>query len=119
MLLHNTGRNLIHHKIALPTKDGLNFVSLDSILYAEADGNYTMVYFENNKKTFLTKSLKEIQRMVNGYNFCRIHNSTLINIDKIEKYIRGDGGYVVMSNGKSLSVSRAKKEELMRRINSM
>ncbi len=116
VLLHNTRQSIGLHKVALPTKEGLNFVDLQDILYAEADGNYTTIYFTEGKKTLLSKSLKEVQKLLDGYNFCRIHNSTVINIDQIDKYIRGDGGYVVMSNGQSLNVSRAKKEELLQKI---
>ncbi|MBV1924767.1 MAG: LytTR family DNA-binding domain-containing protein [Flavobacteriaceae bacterium] len=103
----------IKERIAVPTQEGLYFVKIKEIMYCISDSNYTNIHLINNKKLLVSRTLKEIELMLEGSGFLRIHHSYLINLQKIEKYIRGDGGYVVMDDKKSLSVSRSRKEALL------
>jgi len=100
------------HRIALTTNDGMIFVSTSDILYCEAESNYTSVVMEN-KKILVSKTLKEIDEALSGPDFYRIHNSFLININHIQKFVRGDGGYVVMDDGKAVGISRSRRQEFM------
>ena len=104
------------YKLALPTNDGLVFVKVEDIIYCEADSNYTQIHLINEKKYLVSRTLKEYEEMLTDQDFFRIHNSFLINLNLIKNYIRGEGGYVVMSNGKSLDVSKRKKESFLARI---
>ena len=99
--------------IALPTMEGLDFVAVKDIVYCESDNNYTKVIKAESKPLLLSKPLKEIEQMLSEYSFLRVHQSYLINLTHINKYIKGAGGYVIMSNGDNVTVSRAKKEELL------
>ena len=99
-------------RIALTTNDGMIFVSTADILYCEAESNYTSVVLEN-KKVLVSKTLKEIDEALAGPDFYRIHNSFLININQIQKFVRGDGGYVVMNDGKAVGISRSRRHEFM------
>lgn len=103
-------------RIGVPTKSGIDFVLIQDILYCEADSNYTFVHLTNNKKLYSAKTLKDFDQLLGQTEFCRIHQSFLINLNHLKKYYRGDGGYVEMINGASLNVSRSKKEELLGRI---
>jgi two-component system LytT family response regulator len=103
-------------KLALPTADGLVFVKVDDILYCEASSNYTEIFMTDNRKYMVSRTLKEYDDMLSEQNFFRIHHSYLINLNEIKKYVRGDGGYVVMNNDKSLDVSKRKKEGFLSRI---
>lgn len=105
-----------NYKLALPTSDGLVFVKVNEILYCEASGNYTEIVMADNKKYVVSRTLKEYDDMLGGQNFYRIHHSYLINLNGIKRYVRGDGGYVVMSNEKLLDVSKRKKEGFLARI---
>lgn len=100
-------------KIALPTLEGLHFVNSSEILYCTSDSNYTNIFLQDGQKLLVSKTLKEIEAMLGGFGFLRIHHSHMINLNKISKYLKGDGGYVVMDDGKSLSVSRARKEAFL------
>lgn len=100
-------------RIAVPTQEGLHFVKVSEILYCISDSNYTFIHLDSGQKLLVSKTLKEIEAMLPNESFLRIHHSHLINFTKIEKYIRGDGGYVVMDDKKSLSVSRSRKEMLL------
>jgi two-component system LytT family response regulator len=105
-----------NYKLALPTSDGLVFVKVNEILYCEASSNYTEIVMSDNKKYIVSRTLKEYDDMLGEQNFYRIHHSYLINLNGIKKYVRGDGGYVVMNNDKSLDVSKRKKEGFLSRI---
>lgn len=105
-----------NYKLALPTSEGLLFVKVSNILYCEASSNYTEIVTEDGKKHVVSRTLKEYDEMLTDHNFFRIHNSYLINLNAIKKYVRGEGGYVVMNNDRSLDVSKRKKESFLSRI---
>jgi two-component system, LytTR family, response regulator len=111
-LKHGSNEN---YKIALPTLDGLVFVKISDILYCEASSNYTQI-FTNEEKYLVSKTLKEYDDLLSDHNFFRIHNSYLININSIKKYVKGEGGYVVLNNDTSLDVSKRKKEAFLNKI---
>lgn len=103
-------------KLALPTSDGLIFVKVDDIIYCEASSNYTEIYTIDGKKHLVSRTLKEYEDLLVEHNFFRIHNSHLINLGSIKKYVRGEGGYVIMSNDKTLDVSKRKKEAFLTKL---
>lgn len=103
-------------RIALTTGDGMIFVSTSDILYCQADSNYTIVVLTNGKKIMVSKVLKDIDEALSGDDFFRIHNSYLINLNHIQKYVRGDGGYLIMSDGASILISRSRRQEFMERF---
>lgn len=103
-------------KLALPTLDGLFFVKVNEILYCEASSNYTNIYTLDGKKYVVSRTLKEYEEMLDGYNFFRIHHAYLINVSLIKSYTKGEGGYVVMQNDTSLDVSKRKKEAFLSHI---
>jgi two-component system, LytTR family, response regulator len=104
-----------NYRIALPTLDGLVFINVQDILYCEASSNYTQI-FTSQEKYLVSKTLKEYDELLSEHNFFRIHNSYLININSIKKYVKGDGGYVVLNNNTSLDVSKRKKEAFLNKI---
>lgn len=101
------------NKIPLSNSDGIEFVFPHQILYCKSDGSYTYVMLEN-KKMLITKSLREMEELLEEHTFLRTHKSYFVNLSHIVKYIRIDGGYLIMSNGDKVAVSRRRKEELMR-----
>jgi two-component system LytT family response regulator len=105
-----------NYKLALPTSDGLVFVKIQDIIYCEASSNYTDIFTADGKKYVVSRTLKEYEDILADQDFFRIHNSYLINLNAMTKYVRGDGGYVVMSNNKSLDVSKRKKDSFLARI---
>jgi two-component system LytT family response regulator len=100
-------------RIALTSGDGMIFVPTSDILYCEAEGNYTNVFLANGKKILVSKVLKDIDEALAGPDFFRVHSSFLININHIKKFIRGEGGYIVMNNEAMVNVSRSKRQEFM------
>ena len=100
-------------KIALPSLDGIEFYDLTEILRCEADRAYCNFYLTNGNKITVSKSLREFEDMLSECNFFRIHKSNMVNLSHIKKYIKGKGGYVVLSDGSHVDVSVRKKEMLM------
>ena len=101
------------NRIALTANDGLIFVSTHDILYCQAESNYTTVVLTNNRKIMVSKVLKDIDEALSGPDFYRVHNSYLVNLNHIQKFVRGDGGYVVMNDGMSIGISRSRRQEFM------
>lgn len=104
-------------KLAIPTIDGICFYDLKDLIYLEADSNYTNLYFVENKKIVASKTLKEFQDLLPDDHFYRPHNSYIINLSYVSKYIKGDGGQIQLLNGSLVDVSRKHKDEFLKLIN--
>lgn len=103
----------LQRKIALPMADGMELVASDAIIYCKSDSNYTNIILDSGRKLLVSKTLKDIEQSLQEFNFFRVHKSYLINPAHISKYIRSHGGSLIMSNGDEVTVSKAKKEEVM------
>lgn len=104
--------NKVEGKITLPQQDGFQVLNVSDILFCKADDNYTEIYLEN-KKILVSKTLKYFEEALSAFPFARIHKSYLVNVNEVVKYKKGKGGSVIVSNGKELLVSAAKKKELL------
>lgn len=105
------------NKVAIPTSEGFELVVADEILYCEADDNYVHLYLKSNRKITACRTLKEMEKQLEDFNFfTRVHHSYVVNLNEVNKYIRGDGGYLVMTNGATVNVSKSRKEYLMKKI---
>jgi two-component system, LytTR family, response regulator len=98
-------------KIALPGAHGYTFVELQDVMYCESDSSYTRFFLSTGEMYLITKTLGDVEEILAGGDFFRIHKQYLVNMRQIRSYIRGDGGYVVMPNKVNIPVSRIKKEE--------
>jgi two-component system LytT family response regulator len=83
----------------------------------DADSNYTAIHLQGGKKITASRTLKDFEEQLPPYIFVRVHHSHIINITYVERYIKGEGGQVVLSNGKTVDVSRRKKQELLELLN--
>jgi len=109
-----TGAKSQEVTIAVPTGEGLEFITIGDILRIESSSNYSRIFLMDGKNLFVTRLLKDFESMLTPHDFYRIHHSHLVNLKYIRKYIRGDGGQVVMQNGDVIDVSRRKKEEFLK-----
>lgn len=107
---------VLFNKVAIPTMEGFQFVLAESIIKCEAENNYTFLFLKNKTKLIASRNLKDIEEMLEDYSFIRVHNSYLVNINEVEKYVKGEGGYLVMSDGSTVNVSRSRKELLMKKF---
>lgn len=103
-------------KMALPHAHGLVFVDIAQIIYCEADSNYTRFYLENGEQYMISKTLGTVQEVLEPRNFVRVHRQFMVNIAHIKKLMRGEGTYLLLTNGVSIPVARQQKERLMERF---
>ncbi|MEM6723728.1 MAG: LytTR family DNA-binding domain-containing protein [Bacteroidota bacterium] len=116
-LLHNMKHQLgAKGRLALPSSEGLDFIDVDQIIYCEAEGSYTRIHLVDQAPILVSRNLKELEQILAPDQFCRVHHAFLIHLRKVEKYVKGEGGYVIMSNGQSVDISRRKKEKFMQLI---
>lgn len=114
-ILLNFNENSILRKITISTDGKLLFLESDDILYAESDGNYSTIYLADGQKIVLTKKLKEVNELLPKDSFFRIHNSYIINLNKIKEFLKTDG-YVVLQSNHKIPVSRQKKSDFLDRL---
>jgi two-component system LytT family response regulator len=106
------------YKIAIPTLDGFELIMVDQVVQCEANDNYTHFYLKNGNKVTACRTLKEIEEQLEEFSsFLRIHHSFIVNLNEANKYIRGDGGYLIMNNGSTINVSRRRKALLLKKFN--
>lgn len=104
-------------KITIPTLTGFEFVEINDILFLQSDSNYTRIKLCNGKQIVASRLLGEFEKMLEPYNFFRVHKSNLINLTHIKSYTKGEGGTVMMTDGSEIDVSRRSKEGFLRSIN--
>jgi len=97
-------------KLAIPTSDGMEYLKTKDIIRIEADRSYCWFFLVNKRKILVSKNLKEYQELLNDRNFFRSHNSHLINLEHVKKYIRSEGGAIEMSDGFQVPISRTRKD---------
>jgi len=116
MLLNRINkREEVLPNIPVPTSDGFELILVEDVLFCEAKDNYTYFQLKNKKKIIACRMLKEVEKQLSDFPFfVRVHNSYLVNIKEVKKYVRGEGGYVIMSDDTSVNVSRSRKEELLK-----
>lgn len=106
-------------KISLHTLDKIIIVNLNDIIRCESDSNNTMFHLQDGRKIFVTKTLKYFADLLKPYGFLRVHQSHLVNLQCISAFIKTDGGYLMLKNGKSVPVSVRKKSEVIEVLDQM
>jgi two-component system, LytTR family, response regulator len=117
-LLLNQTKSLGHEKsrICLATLDSIEFIDLHDILFCEANGSYTNFHLSENRKLMVSKHLKEYEQLLADHDFMRVHNSYLINLNKVKKYIKTEGGYILMENDAQITLSPKKRDDFFSRM---
>ncbi|MES2646973.1 MAG: LytTR family DNA-binding domain-containing protein [Bacteroidota bacterium] len=103
-------------KIAVPYQNSVVFVELKELVYCEADSNYTKLFLTNGKSYLLSKTLREVQEVLEERNFLRVHRQYLVNLDHIQTYHKGEAAYLLMQGDISIPVSKNQKERLVQKF---
>ena len=109
-LIENLKQQPKLNKICLSPALGFEFINVSEIIYCHANGSYTSFVLKNGSNFIVSKHLKEYENLLTEQLFMRVHNSFLINLKEVKKFIKADGGYIIMSNNDSVSISRGKKD---------
>jgi len=104
------------NKIILPMTEGLVFLNIPDIIRLESDGSYTTFITKDEKKYVTSRNMAIYEEQLIPLAFFRVHHSHLINLNHISKYVKGDGGYVIMSDNSSVDVSRRKKDDFLKAL---
>lgn len=117
-LMQNLGKkNPEEFSITLSTSEGLEFVPLTAIIRLEASGPYTSFFLKDGRRIMVSRHMKEFEQMLGDYGFFRLHNSFMINLKAVQRMVKSDGGYAIMSDGAMVPISPKKKEEFLDLIN--
>ena len=116
-MLENSRRSNSDKRIALSLSEKVEFIEVSSIIRCESDGNYTTFYLKNGEKLLISKTLKEYDELLSPYGFLRVHQSHLINLKEIKSFIKTEGGYIKMKDGSSISISRQRREYVLKTLN--
>lgn len=104
-------------RISVNTAKKVVFIQLDKINFIQSDNSYTHLNLDNEHPIMSTKSIGYYEEILLEHHFFRIHNSFLVNLNKIKSYIKGNGGYVELENGKKIEVSTRRKDQLLKKLN--
>ncbi len=115
-LLQNDTSKANHHKIALPTQNGLLFILPTEILYCQSSGNYTKFFTKDDKHILVSRQLGEFEKLLLADDFHRIHDQYIVRLQYIKEYIRGRGGELIMENNANLPVSANRKDAFLQRF---
>jgi two-component system LytT family response regulator len=103
-------------KIAVPYQNGIVFVELKDIVYCEAESNYTKVFLTSGKNYLLSRTLRDVQEVLEERNFLRVHRQYLINLDHIKMYHKGEAAYLVLYGDVNIPVAKNQKERLVQKF---
>ena len=103
-------------KMSISALDGIYFINIKDIIRCEAEDNYTHIHLKNGSKITASKTIKAYEDLLSGVNFYRVHKSHLINLNYMRKFVKGDGGYLVMDDGMKIEVSRRRRPAFMEQM---
>jgi DNA-binding LytR/AlgR family response regulator len=103
--------------IAIPITHGLEFINYKEIEYIKAEGSYSEILMIDRRKILISLNLREIQLHLPESTFCRIHNSYIINLRLVRKFVKKGGTSAIMALGESIPISRSKKNDFLRSMN--
>ncbi len=109
------GRRILK-RIVLPTADNIHLVSISDIIRAEADSNYTSFFIADGQKIMVSRTIKEFDTLLSGSGMIRVHQSHLVNITYIDKFVKRDGGYLVLKDGTKIPVSQNLRKQVISAI---
>lgn len=105
---------LVQKKIAVPTQDSILFLEIESIAYIRSESNYSHIHLRDGRTVMASKTLLHFEELLTEYRFVRIHASFLVNLSEINEYKKTDGGWVIMSDGQEIKISRGRKDDLLK-----
>ncbi len=106
-------------KITLSHMQGFNIISTSDIICIEADGNYSVLHLEGQKKIMVTRKIGEFEFLLDPKIFFRSHKSSIINLLSVKEYSSNEGHIVLLKNGMNMQVSRRKLEDFMTAIDAL
>ncbi len=104
-------------RIILHTSDHLQLVPVSDIIRAEADSNYTLFSLSGGKRILVSRTLREFDNLLSGSGFIRVHQSHLVSISYIDRFVKKDGGYIILKDGTKVPVSHNLRKMVLESLN--
>lgn len=114
-LLEESLVSFSNKRISIPMNGKIIFLQTDEIIFCESDGNYCKIFLEDKRTLFVTRKLKEVFGLLPSEKFFRVHNSYVVNLKKVQEYLKTEG-YIVLSNNKKIPVSRSRKSSFLDKV---
>ncbi|MBK7557023.1 MAG: response regulator transcription factor [Chitinophagaceae bacterium] len=105
-------RGELPNKIAIQGNNGITFIDLNEIVYVEASNNYSRLLLTDKKLFTISKTLKDVQEVLEESHFLRVHRQYIINLNRVKQFNRNEG-ILTMDNGDHIPVARNQKERLV------
>jgi two-component system LytT family response regulator len=104
-------------RLAIKSAGQVFFVKLSEIDWIEAADYYACLHVAS-KTHLLRRSMAELERELDEKVFCRIHRSTIVNLERVRGLkVNEDGEYdVLLDNGAKLRMSRRYRKGLQERL---
>jgi len=109
-LRNSSASNVADHMLILKTQDGALKLILKDIVHIEGDRNYSYIHLKNKTKKLVTKTLCNLEELLDSKGFYRCHRSHILNREHI---IDSKGISVLLSNAIRIPVSRRKKKSFL------
>ena len=103
-------------KMSISALDGIYFVNIRDIVRFEAEDNYTHIYLQNGERITASKTIKSYEDLLVNFNFYRVHKRHVINLNYMRKFVKGDGGYLIMDDDIKIEVSRRRRPAFMEQM---
>lgn len=103
-------------KMSISAVDGIYFINIKDIMRCEGEDNYTHIFLIGGEKITVSKTIKEYEKLLTPVNFYRVHKSHVVNLNYITKFVKGEGGYLIMDDGKMIEVSRRRRAAFMEQL---
>lgn len=103
-------------KMSISAVDGIYFVNIRDIVRFEAEDNYTHIYLDSGERITASKTIKSYEELLVPFNFYRVHKRHVINLNYMRKFVKGEGGYVLMDDELKIEVSRRRRPAFMEQI---
>jgi two-component system LytT family response regulator len=104
-------------KLAVSTLNEIIFIKLEDILYMKSSNNYTTLFFETRQQMISSRNIGYYEELLEEHHFYRVHNSYLVNLKKVERFIKSKNGLIEIEGGKTIEVSARRKETLLEKLN--
>ena len=109
----------IFSKMSISAVDGIYFVNIKDMVRLEGEDNYTHIYLENKQKITVSKTIKWYADLLENKNFFRVHKKHVINLNYMQKFVKGEGGYLIMDDEKEIEVSRRRRPAFIQQLKNM
>jgi len=116
-LQENLENRKVLKRIVLHTSENLHIVEIKDIVRAEADSNYTRFILSDSKKIMVSRTIKEFDSLLSGSGMLRVHQSHLVNITWVDRFVKRDGGYLLLKDKAKIPVSQNLRKQVIQAIN--